>query len=390
MRILYVSGGFPYPLTSGRLRHYHLIRQLSRRHHVSLLSLAGPQTTDDDVAALEPYASVHVVRAEPSALRRLLTPLGVAVGPARLLGRRAQELASSRTFDVVVLAGSEAFPVFPLLARRLPVVSDLCDLRSLNHLRRLRVARIRDRPLVAAQYLLARLRERSLLKRSDCVLFASASDRRAAASAVGAQDGRVALVPNGVDVDYWRRTSDRLGHEVVFTGAMDYAPNTDAALQLIDVVMPLVRRDLSDARLRIVGRDPPAALRQRAAAGTVTVTGLVEDVRPHLEEAAVFAAPLRFGAGIQNKVLEAMAMAVPCVISPLAAAGLATDESVPPVSIARDPAEFAQQISLRLRAATGGAPDAAARAYVTSRFSWETAAERLEARLKELANVPRS
>jgi len=122
---------------------------------------------------------------------------------------------------------------------------------------------------------------------------------------------------------------------------MHYAPNVDAAFHLIRDVFPVVRVEIPDAQLHIVGRDPTPELRAAQNVPGVTIIGFVEDVRPWLEGATVFASPIRFGAGIQNKVLEAMAMELPVVASTVAADGLRTNEgTMPPVDIADDPSQW--------------------------------------------------
>jgi glycosyltransferase involved in cell wall biosynthesis len=119
----------------------------------------------------------------------------------------------------------------------------------------------------------------------------------------------------------------------------------------------------------------------------VTVTGFVDDVRPYLEDATVFAAPLRFGAGIQNKVLEALAMEIPVVASPLAADGLRTAEGhTPPAQIAQSTPAFADLIIRRLNGRDADpAPDATARRYVEAHFVWRRSGEKLERVLQSVA-----
>jgi glycosyltransferase involved in cell wall biosynthesis len=166
---------------------------------------------------------------------------------------------------------------------------------------------------------------------------------------------------------------------------MDYAPNVDAAVRLVTAILPLVQAEFPTARVAIVGRDPSAEVTALGARPGVTVTGFVDDVRPYLDAAAVFAAPIRFGAGIQNKVLEAMAMEVPVVASPLAADGLRTEDGqVPPIEIARGPEAAAARIVEGLRAAADGRPPAAeARDYVAEHFVWSRSADRVEALLED-------
>jgi glycosyltransferase involved in cell wall biosynthesis len=162
---------------------------------------------------------------------------------------------------------------------------------------------------------------------------------------------------------------------------MNYAPNEDAALHLIDGILPRVRRSIPDAELLVVGRDPtPALLERSRRLPGVTVTGFVEDLRPYLERAAVCAAPLRFGAGVQNKILEAMAMEVPVATTSIAAAGLRVDGAgEPPLCVADDEERFAaslvrllQDPEERARLAREG------RRFVEDHFVWARQAEELE------------
>jgi sugar transferase (PEP-CTERM/EpsH1 system associated) len=391
MRLLYVTNGFPFPLTSGYLRHYFLIRELSARHAISLYSVVGADHRPEYVDALAPYT--ERVETFPSANRsgsrrqkiraRLDRLRGAgADGPAERLGRAAAELAAEERFDALVLSGKRTFPALRSL-RGLPLVVDICDTASARIRGSMRYAPVHRRPLLALEAGEVRRIERSLAAAADALLFASARDRELLLRDIRdpGVSPRTTIVPNGVDVEYWQRVSSALGaNAVVFTGKMDYPPNEDAALLLADHVLPAVRREMPDAELWVVGRDPTRRLLAGGERDGVTVTGAVPDVRPYLERAAVFAAPLRFGAGIQNKILEAMAMEVPVVSSPLAADGLRiAGGPAAPVTIASTPAEVAAHVVEGLRAARADAsPDRAARAYVAEHFVWATSAGRLE------------
>jgi glycosyltransferase involved in cell wall biosynthesis len=397
MRILYVTAGFPYPLTSGYLRHYHFVRELAGRGHaITLLSLVGSDFRPEHAEALAPFTEgVHTFATASrsrsparKAVRRLRALAAGGADPAvRALGARAARLHAERPFGAVLFSGKRTAPALRSLRGAVPVVADLCDAT----VSRLRLAQARARPAKAALLALeirrTRRFERAIIGEAASLVVASGRDLELVRSEHGA-DLEAAVVPNGVDLGFWRRRDRALPAEprVVITGAMDYPPNADAALHLAEDVMPLVWRERPDAELLVVGRDPGARLLEAGRAARVTVTGYVDDVRPYLERAAVFAAPLRVAAGIQNKVLEALAMEVPVVASPLAAAGLEVEGVAPPIRCAEQPDAFARELVAALQAArAGAAADAAARRFVAERFAWDAGAERLERLLQAAA-----
>jgi polysaccharide biosynthesis protein PslH len=387
MRVLYLTNGFPYPLTSGYLRHYYLIKELSQRHAITLLSIVGASFTAEHAAAMAPIT--QQVLTFPSASRsgsfrrkaigRLRSLAGGASGDQAVRRMRAavERLTGEEPFDVVLFSGKRTLPAIARMDK-LPLVVDMCDATSVKIRGSVRYTRAARLPLLLLDYLQVRSAERMLIRNAAHLLFASCRDREAL---VGRAPNRATVVPNGVDLDFWKRSSrERGANTIVFTGAMDYPPNTDAALYLIEEILPLVQRSIPDARALIVGRDPPPRLVGAAQRPGVTVTGYVDDVRPYLEQATVFAAPLRFGAGIQNKVLEAMAMEVPVIATPLAVDGLRTEDGLrPPVQVARTQQEFAELIVQRLHAVSGdSAPDSAARGYVEAHFVWRSSGGKLE------------
>lgn len=396
-RVLYLVNGFPWPLTSGYLRHFFMIRELSRRgHRISLLAITPSGFEPGDRAHLEPFTerivTVDSHRRSRSLRRRAVRRLGsISVGEsaARRLRDEVGELLREVPHDVVLFSGKRTYPALGAAAG-LPVVADVCDATSSRLRGNLRYASIGRLPLLLAEYFEVRRIERALLQRAVHVLFASVRDRDALLEP--ASRDRATVLPNGVDVDFWQRPEGSgLGrNEVVFTGGMDYPPNSDAALFLIREVMPIVRVEVPKAHLSIVGRDPIAKLVAAGRQPGVTVTGLVPDVRPYLTGASVFAAPLRFGAGIQNKVLEALAMGVPTVASPNGAGGLVTTEGIrPPLTVAspRDPAGFAAVLVERLRAAAADpTPPSDGRVFVARHFSWARSGELLDGVLREAAS----
>lgn len=391
MRVAYVTNGFPFPLTSGYLRHYHLVGELARRGHaVTLLALAGPDHLPEHADALRPFVEDVVAfrrsaRAGGGRWRRRLRSVAGGVDPAvAALASEAARRHGQAPFDVLVLSGRETLPALEAL-RGIPVVADLCDAASLR-IRGERAYAGRVRALgLALKERRVRAVERRLVREADALLFASVRDREPLVGDDRRARARSTVVANGVDLERWRRTAPSLGGDlVVLTGAMHYPPNADAAIHLAEEILPRVRTRVPSAQLAIVGRDPTPRVRRLADVPGVTVTGSVPEVGPWLDRAAVFAAPIRFGAGIQNKVLEALAFEVPVVASTLAADGLRLEDgTLPPLDAVDDPAAFADRLVARLRS-EATAPHAEGRRYVAEHFSWPAAGERLEGVLRDV------
>jgi glycosyltransferase involved in cell wall biosynthesis len=202
----------------------------------------------------------------------------------------------------------------------------------------------------------------------------------------------VHVIPNGVDLDHFAGEPVEAAEceierdSIVFSGKMSYHANDDAARFLLTEVMPCLWRIRPSVRLTIVGSQPSSALRALAAAvaerqkdaGTVTVTGYVDDLRPYLRRAQVAVCPMRIGVGIQNKALEAMAVGRPVVCSPLVRRAMAAAESAGALRVAQSAEEFANAIADWM-ANPDGARRAgrAARRYVEEHHVWRGAAETL-------------
>lgn len=217
--------------------------------------------------------------------------------------------------------------------------------------------------------------ERRAASEFDATLFVSAGEAELLERHAPETVGRVHVVPNGIDLD--RFNPDRAypnpfprgRRAVVFTGAMDYRPNVDAACWFGTEVVPRLRRRWSNTDFWIVGANPARAVRQLCGDANIRVTGRVADVRPYLAHADLAVAPLRMARGIQNKVLEAMAMAKPLVASPaaLAAFSFARNDEV---LTASTPAEFVDMIAVAL-SAKGRAIGLRGRARVASDYHWD-------------------
>jgi sugar transferase (PEP-CTERM/EpsH1 system associated) len=218
--------------------------------------------------------------------------------------------------------------------------------------------------------------ERATAVRADISSFVSDAEAALFRDACGLGSDRVVAIENGVALDYFDPAASfpaieqREGPLLVFTGQMDYRPNVEAVESFARQTLPAIRAVHPDARFAIVGRNPAKAVAALADLPGVIVTGGVPDVRGWLAAADVVVAPLRIARGIQNKVLEAMAMARPVVASPQAAEGIdATDEAH--LLVAANPAEEAAKIiALLADPAKAARLGMAARARMEARYRW--------------------
>lgn len=386
MKILHVTPAFQHPLVRGSDRHYHLLRELSGRHELTLLTLARTEIANDAMEDVQNLTTRSVIID--------VTGRGLAHWLPTKIGRRLhkewhfqtglsqmkeafERLTQAETFDIVLFHGKSVFPVVQNFSGA-PIVVDFCDATSFRIRNKMRHASKVKASLLVLRLLKVRATEKKMVEKSAELFFITRRDRE---KIMGPGDNSP-IVSNGIDLDYWRRRSNNPRPDcLIFTGVMDYGPNEDAALYLIDEILPLVRRSRPEVEVLIAGRSPTPALLQRAARHPeVTVTGFVEDMRTYLEQATVFVAPLRYGSGQQNKILEAMAMEVPVVTTPIAAEGVRIeDEQVVPLCAAESASDIASSvIQLLEQPAERARLAASGRHYMENFFSWSQSATQVE------------
>jgi sugar transferase (PEP-CTERM/EpsH1 system associated) len=348
--VLYLTHRVPFPPDKGdRIRNYHLLRQLSARGEVWLGCLADepvpPETTNELArlcarVAVVPVSRLRWAKAGFSVLtgRSLSEGLFATAGLRRVI----REWTGQTRFGAAVVSASS---LVPYLRRdgleAVPAVVDLVDVDSQKWLDFAAASRPPKRWLYQLEARRVRKLEADLPRWTRAVSVVSRAEADTYDSLAGA--GSATVASNGVDLDYFRPSESATTVSCVFVGAMDYLPNIDGAVWFARDVWPLVREHFPGAEFRVVGRKPAPAVEALASLPGVVVTGSVPDVRPHVASAMVVVAPLRLARGLQNKVLEALAMAKPVVAAPPALAALGT---VPGVDVlaATTPREFADAV----------------------------------------------
>jgi sugar transferase (PEP-CTERM/EpsH1 system associated) len=394
LRILYIAHRIPYPPNKGeKIRAFHQIRHLSRTHEVHLACLVDEREDLEHTKTLEKYcASVDVVFRRKTAFRLramlgLLTnkPLSVTAFYDRELAKRIGEKLRAEEFDRIVVFSS-AMAEYVRHTVGVPKVIDLVDADSEKW--RL-FADYHPKPLSWLYRLeashLSRYEE-EVVRMSDRSVFVSEAEAELLQQRV--PERSMTVISNGVDLDYFAPTSANLSSSkrpvVVFTGAMDYFPNGDAVQYFCRDILPLITETCPEVRFYIVGRHPTRQVRALGRQRHVVVTGSVPDVRPYLRVATVAVAPLRIARGVQNKILEAMAMGLPVVGTSSAFQGLRVT-TTDGIRRADDPKHFAQEILALLENSTLQRQcSLQARQFVQQHHRWQDHGASLELLLHEI------
>jgi glycosyltransferase involved in cell wall biosynthesis len=312
MRILIVSEMIPcLPSHDGfRLIPANLIRNLWERHEIHLIALSQGEEDEKQAQWSRGYCkSVSILRAGRGVRAKLRAMTG-AVDPA--LSRLVGDTVSRLHPELMHLEGGGLAALLHSSAGWPPAVLCVHDSKALRYREFGEYsARAKARVRLRLLSLLARHQERRWFRYADRVVVTSPSDAQALSGATNAE--RIAVIPNGVDLEYFAYRPAPEAGRIVFTGNMSWPPNEDAAEHFVRDIMPSIRSRIPDASFWIVGADPSPRVRNLAKTPGVHVTGTVDDIRPWIWSAAVFASPLRFGLGVKNKILEAMACGAPIV-----------------------------------------------------------------------------
>lgn len=389
MKILFIV---PYTPNLVRVRPYNLIRALAARGNaVTVATLTGSPAEEEDARNLE-ACGVKVISARLPrwrwAMNCLLAlpsrmPLQAAYCWQPALLAEIRRVMAEDGFDVAHvehLRGAR-FGLALLDGGRMPVVWDSVD--NITHLFR-QTSRQASNFGGKAKAILDLKRtaryEGWLAGQFARVLVTSPIDRQAFLELAPQCAQRLEVLPNGVDLEYFRPDESlvREPAELVVSGKMSYHANIAMVLHLVREILPHVWAERPDVKLTVVGKDPPRELLALAENPAVRVVGSVPDLRPYLQRAALAVAPITYGAGIQNKVLEALACATPMVASPLAVSALKIrrDEEI---LVADEPLTFARQVlTLLADPALRRSLGQAGRRFVEREHSWNAAAAHLE------------
>lgn len=392
MRLLWLKSGPLHPLdTGGKLRTYNMLRELSRRHEVTFLSLCLPSIGEDVRAAASEYSARQIwapwveaprgsVRFAGELLANCFSPLPYAIAKYRSAAM-TEALASAAAGNDLIICDF-LFPAINLLKLSKwpdrPTLLFQHNVESQIWCRHYENARdISRRLYFRAQWRRMLRYERAVAAKFDGIVTVSDEDAEIHRRDFGLSNV-LGAVPTGVDTDYFTPVeSAPPAAAIVFLGSMDWLPNVDAADWFLAEIWPAIHASCSEATITFVGRNPPARLRDAAARDArVRVTGTVPDVRPHLAAGAMLVVPIRIGGGTRIKIYEGMSAGLPVVSTTVGAEGLPL-RPAEHIEIADTPGDFAaacikliQQPERRVALARAGCE------YVRTHFGWGAAADK--------------
>jgi polysaccharide biosynthesis protein PslH len=381
MRIFFLLPRVPYPTEKGdKLRAFHQIKQLSRNHEIILCALNDGVLHNEAVKVLSKYVTaVHVIPVSQftiviSLIQALFT------GKPLQVGYFFNKSAAKKIH--VLIRDCQPDHIFCQLIRvaeyvkdePFPKTLDYQDVFSKGMERRMATASPFMRPFLRMEYRRLLKYEHDIFGKFTNKIIISEPDR----DLIPHPDrDQIVVVANGVDTEFFRPVEQSREYDLVFTGNMGYPPNINAAEFLVNRILPLLTRQKPGIRLLIAGSSPNMRVLVLKSP-QVEVSGWVPDMRECYAGAKIFIAPMQLGTGLQNKLLEAMAMKVPCITSPLANQALMAKDGEE-ILVADTPAAYADKIlsllndpSLADRIGQNGY------LFVRKNYSWETEAGKIE------------
>lgn len=383
MKIGILLSRFPFPLEKGdKLRAYHQIKELSKKHKIYLYAISDQVVSESNLMQLEPYCqSIKILKLSKvtiafNLLRGLLfsnLPLQVAYFFKKSAQKPIIDFFKKHQVEHIfcqLIRVSEYLKDY----HSIPKTLDYMDVLSKGMERRIEKSNKFLKPLFRL--------ETDRLKKYEHFIFSSYTNRVIISEQdrdliIHANNNSIEIIRNGVDLDFFQKKTIPKKYDLVFTGNMSYAPNIDGVTYLVEEILPKVWEVNPNVTLVIAGATPSPKV-QKLAQKRVTITGWVEDIREYYAASKIFIAPMQIGTGLQNKLLEAMAMNIPCITSTLANNALKATHKQN-ILIAEENQDYVDAI-LSLLKNEDLAANIALNGYkfVKSNYDWESTTNQLE------------
>ncbi|MBN1299757.1 MAG: glycosyltransferase [Melioribacteraceae bacterium] len=390
MKILYLLSRVPYPIDKGdKLRAYHQLRILKKSNEISLFCL-----NDSKGMNIEPDELLKIAdRYEIFSLSKLKIVINLLEAVFSNLPFQTYYFYSKRIQNELIRTISEFKPdiiVCQLIRMakyldegvNVPVVIDYVDVLSKGLERREQSSMGIIRQIFKAEHKRVLDYEKYVFEKYRNAVIITENDRDELPLI---DRNLIKIVPNGIDTQNFKRTPSEKDIDLIFAGNMSYPPNIDAVEFIVKKVLPIIRTTHPGINFYIVGSSPSARIR-KLQSRNVIVTGWVKDIKHFYNRAKIFLAPMQIGTGLQNKILEAMSMSIPCIISSLAQRGIQAENNEN-LFVADDPVKISELIvkllgDTELREIIGEK----GRRFVSERYDWNVIVKEFENYLSNIVN----
>lgn len=394
MKILMLTPYLPFPLHSGgQIRSYNLLKNLSKKHQVTLFSFIRSSTEKKYIKELEKHChKVKVFKRRQAwdprnIILSALTPYPflVSIYLSNSLKKAVLAELSLKDYDLI---HAETFYVMPNLPNSVKIPTLLVE-QTIEYLVYQRFVENFKlfflRPLLYFDVFKIKFWEKHYWQKATRLVAMSVSDKNMMSKSV--RHKKVDVVANGVDVDHFTKVKIKKSKHptVLFVGNFKWLPNKDAAKFLVSKIWPLIKAKLPQAKLWIVGRNPTSDILELGEKGSITITGDINDIRTAFGKASVLLAPIRNGRGTKYKVLEAMASRVPVVTTKLGIEGIKAKDAVIVTDSAKDLAHQTIQILTNQKLASQMAKKAQTIVYQS--YNWQAISRELDQIYQQLGGA---
>lgn len=347
MKIFFLTPRVPYPIDKGdKLRAFYQIKYLSINHDVHLYAIDENCSSPQSYSILNNYCkSIHVVQ-----LKKWKILVNLLFGLFRKIPFQTSYYFSRKIKREIEKKINELKPdlVFCQLIRSaeflkdvsdVPKILDYVDVISTGLERRISASNLFWKIILKQEYKRALKYEEHVFKNFNKSIIITEEDRNYL-SFVGKEE--VSIIPNGIDMNFFIPLEAEKKYDLFFSGNLNYPPNVNAAEFIANELLPLISRVKPDIKILIAGASPNSKI-LALQSKNITIKGWVDDIRDYYKLSKIFLAPMQIGTGLQNKLLQAMAMKIPCVVSELTRRGL-TNGNDDIVLVAKNTVEYVELI----------------------------------------------
>lgn len=326
MKILYLTSRVPYPINKGdKLRAYYHIKYLADKHEFFLFSIDEENISLDEDNPLQAYCKhikvekINKIRILKNLLKNVFDeiPFQTAYFYDKKIKKSLLKELKKINPDIIICQLIRCAEYVRDL-KGIPKIIDYVDVISKGLERRMERVNIILKLLLKVELNRVRKYERLIFNEFDDAIIITENDRNHLPIN---NINKVNVIPNGIDIEFFRPVNSIKEYDLFFSGNLNYPPNVDASLFIVKNILPLVLKEKSDIKVLIGGSTPSKKI-LKLKSEIVDVKGWVDDIRLYYQKSKIFVAPMRLGTGLQNKLLQAMAMKIPCVVSELTAKGL--------------------------------------------------------------------